>query len=375
MRWSLARQLTRPLQIETLGSAILLAAHQAFGLAITMQVEPRLAEPRRARCRPGSPRCRPSLQVARARRRLGRVRARPARRASGSCATRPRPSCAFVALGKVLSPQFLIWLVPLVALVGGRRGLYARRAARARAGADAALVPVPLLGPRAPLRRARLVARARARPRARRAALRADPAGAQSSRRTGSHDVARPSASHPTSTPSSRTPPSAGWKRTGIPVRMRLDRELGLDADHGVVRAGHAHVGHRGRAARLHARVGGLDVRVRAEDGGDAAVEPARERDLLARRLRVDVDDARPAPARAPRPRARRSARTCSRASPRKSCAHDVDHRHRLAVRAPARPPGRGPACPARSWPAGSRGRSARGRARSPSGARCGSRA
>jgi uncharacterized membrane protein len=123
MRWSLARQLTRPLQIETLGSAILLAAHQAFGLSITMKAS------HGSQNLDGTlPSVLAAVQTALQVLALVAVWVAFAR----GPATRERlvrysaaAICAFVALGKVLSPQFLIWLVPLVALVGGRRGLVA----------------------------------------------------------------------------------------------------------------------------------------------------------------------------------------------------------------------------------------------------------
>ena len=44
-------------------------------------------------------------------------------------------------------------------------------------------------------------------------------------------------------------------------------------------------------AAREDARVVGLDVRMHADHRGDQAVEPSGERDLLARRLGMEVDD------------------------------------------------------------------------------------
>ena len=120
---AVGRQLSRPLQIESLGSSFLLAAHQAFGLDITM------------RSGHGSQNLAGTLPdvlagvqsaalvavlvalwlgFARGPAETGRL----VRYAAAAV-------CAFVALGKVLSPQFLIWLVPLVPLVRGRRGLAA----------------------------------------------------------------------------------------------------------------------------------------------------------------------------------------------------------------------------------------------------------
>jgi hypothetical protein len=121
LSWSFGRQLSRPLQIESLGASFLLVAHQVFGLGITM------------RSGHGSqnlvgtgPEVLAGIQTALQAAVLITIWVWYARgpadrdrlvRAAAAVV------CAFVALGKVFSPQFLIWLVPLVPLVRGRRGL------------------------------------------------------------------------------------------------------------------------------------------------------------------------------------------------------------------------------------------------------------
>jgi hypothetical protein len=120
---SVRRQASRPLQIESLGSGILLAAHQIGGLnlhVVTSHGSQNLA---------GSlPRGLGAVEtVLLALSLLGiwilaaRAPATPERliRYSAAAVT------AFVAFDKVLSPQFMIWLIPLVPLVAGRRGLVA----------------------------------------------------------------------------------------------------------------------------------------------------------------------------------------------------------------------------------------------------------
>ncbi len=118
--YSLGRQLGRPLQIESLGAAFLLAGHHLFGLGIEM------------RSGHGSQNLDGTAPV---------VIATVLTAAQLGVLTwiwlrRPRDGeelvrwsaaalVAFVALGKVLSPQFLIWLAPVVPLVAGRRGLRA----------------------------------------------------------------------------------------------------------------------------------------------------------------------------------------------------------------------------------------------------------
>jgi hypothetical protein len=120
---SVWNQASRPLQIESLGSGLLLAAHHAFGTGVTM--EPSHGSQNLAGTGPDVLAVAQTILQAAAllavwilfaRGRAGRERLLLA---SASALV------AFVALGKVLSPQFLLWLIPIVPLVSGRRGLIA----------------------------------------------------------------------------------------------------------------------------------------------------------------------------------------------------------------------------------------------------------
>ncbi len=116
-------QAGRPLQIESLGSGILLAAHQLFGVGLTME-----SSHGSQNLDGGAP---GTLAVVSTLLQIAAVAAVWAWYVRGpadrdrllrACAA---VVCAFIAFGKVLSPQFLIWLIPLVPLVRGRRGLAA----------------------------------------------------------------------------------------------------------------------------------------------------------------------------------------------------------------------------------------------------------
>jgi Glycosyltransferase family 87 len=120
---ALTRQASRGLQIESLGSAALLAAHHAAGLEIEMRSG--AGSQNLVGTAPDVLAALHSIVqglavvgvwIAFARGPVDRERLL---RMSALVV------CAFVALGKVASPQFLIWLIPLVPLVRGLRGLTA----------------------------------------------------------------------------------------------------------------------------------------------------------------------------------------------------------------------------------------------------------
>jgi hypothetical protein len=113
----------RGLQVESLGAGVLLAAHQVGGLALyvgssagSQNIVGTRADVVAALLLVAQVAVVVGIWIA-----FARGPADKERLVRYSAAA----VCAFVVLGKVLSPQFLIWLFPLVPLVAGRRGAIA----------------------------------------------------------------------------------------------------------------------------------------------------------------------------------------------------------------------------------------------------------
>jgi Glycosyltransferase family 87 len=120
---SVVRQVTRPLQIESLGSAVLIAAHHLFGLGL--RVETTHGSQNLVGALPDAVGAAESALVL-----VGLVAlwlwfARQPRDLETLVRASAAAVCLFVAFGKVLSPQYMIWLIPLVPLVRRRRGVTA----------------------------------------------------------------------------------------------------------------------------------------------------------------------------------------------------------------------------------------------------------
>jgi uncharacterized membrane protein len=120
---SVRTQLERPLQIESLGSSLLLAAHHLDMYDATV-VSSSGSQNLSGSLADAVAYVQTLVQIA-ALAAVWVLYARGPRSRAGLAAACAASVVGFVAFAKVLSPQFLVWLVPLVPLVLGRVGLLA----------------------------------------------------------------------------------------------------------------------------------------------------------------------------------------------------------------------------------------------------------
>ena len=121
VRQSVEAQLLRPLQVESLGGSLLAAFHTAFGFHFPHQASYYDFPFHSAR------------SVARTSAGIGLIVlvglwigfARSTADTPGLIRLSAATLAAFIGFGKVFSPQYLLWIIPLVALVPRKRGLYA----------------------------------------------------------------------------------------------------------------------------------------------------------------------------------------------------------------------------------------------------------
>lgn len=125
LRFSLQGQITRGLQFESLGASILEALHRAGAVTVRIATETNPYSIDVAGAGAGAIAAVSTLVVAAAAIWAWRQLWLGPRTRERLVVALAASAVAFLAFGKVLSPQYLIWLAPLVPLVGGEAGLAA----------------------------------------------------------------------------------------------------------------------------------------------------------------------------------------------------------------------------------------------------------
>jgi len=123
IHWAVHRESSRPLEIESLGASVFAVAHELFGLHLHVVA----AAASHGLAGPGAD----AVSTASGFLTLAALAGvywlylRGPRTADDLVTSCAAAVTAYIVFGKVLSPQYLLWLVPLVPLVGGRRGIRA----------------------------------------------------------------------------------------------------------------------------------------------------------------------------------------------------------------------------------------------------------
>jgi hypothetical protein len=121
--WALHRQLSRPLQVESLGAVIFAAAHQIAG--VHLHVVKSAGSDNLIGSGPDLAATLSSIATVIAVLAVYALYWRSGRTREQIVAACAAAVTAYIAFSKVFSPQYLVWLMPLVPLVGGRRGIRA----------------------------------------------------------------------------------------------------------------------------------------------------------------------------------------------------------------------------------------------------------
>jgi len=121
--WALHRQLHRPLQVESLGAVFFAVAHEIAG--VHLHVVKSAGSDNLVGSGPHLAATISSILTVLVPLAIYVLYARSAMTREQLVAASAAVVTAYVAFSKVFSPQYLVWLIPLVPLVGGRRGLRA----------------------------------------------------------------------------------------------------------------------------------------------------------------------------------------------------------------------------------------------------------